>query len=354
VTYSATATGFGSATGTVTLRPSGFVISTGGPSGIGGTFLTTTGASNTDLTIYSARLSPSLAIEELQPVRSGLTVSVPVTSSSASVGTITGSPVVFTAGNSQATTQFDPVGGGTAIITAGTPAGFSTPATGASVTATVIAPAMNISVGSVIGQNLQEFGRVLLGQPAPAGGLPVTLTASTGLLVSSSPTTAGSSSIVVTVPGGGSGADFYLQGANNSGTATITATAAGYQPRTLNITLAPSGVVIAPPFGFGFDLITRPGLSQPVTVFTALLAPGTLEVVQQQALAGGQSLQVNLTSSNPAVGTIASPVTITGGSDNVNATFTPLAVGETTITAVPPAGYATPSEFRTVLARVNP
>ena len=354
VTYSITATGgFGSSTGNVNLRPSGFVLN--GPFGLGANFLTTTGAANTDLTLFSALLSESLGIVAEQQVRGGITVNVPVTSSNTAVGTITTSPVVFTGGSSSATTQFRPVGEGDTTITAATPAGFSTPAAAASLTASVRRPALNVDDGLVIGRNLQQIATVLLGQPAPTGGLPVTLTSNSGsLLLSTSATAAGSGSITITVPVGQSSANFYLQSLASSGTVTYSASAPGYTSRTASVGLAPSGIVIAGPFGFGFPLSTNVGAGpQPVTVFTALLDPATNGYVASQPLAGGMTLSVSLTNSNPAVGTVTTPVTISANSDNGVAQFNPLAVGQTTIAVVQPAGYTTPSNNTVLTVRVN-
>ena len=65
------------------------------------------------------------------------------------------------------------------------------------------------------------------------------------------------------------------------------------------------------------------------------------------------SLTVSLTNSNPSVGTVPTSVTITGGSDNATAPFTPVSVGETTISVLRPAGYALPTNNTNLTARVN-
>jgi hypothetical protein len=117
--------------------------------------------------------------------------------------------------------------------------------------------------------------------------------------------------------------------------------------------MARSGVVLSGPFGFGFDLSTPlSGGNQPVTVWTALLNASDA-FVQQQQLAGGLSLEVFLRSSDPAVGSITPSVTISGGSDSSVAQFTPVGVGDTTVSMLPVAGYTLPSNYTTVLARVT-
>src|SRR5207247_2812087 len=111
---------------------SGFIICTPG------NFTSTTLSNNTSLTIASVQLNPaSLALQQYQAVRGGLSVNVPVTSSDTAVGTITTSPVVFGGGDNFVSTAFHPVGVGTANVTVGTPAGFSTPSTNQQITATV-------------------------------------------------------------------------------------------------------------------------------------------------------------------------------------------------------------------------
>jgi hypothetical protein len=93
--------------------------------------------------------------------------------------------------------------------------------------------------------------------------------------------------------------------------------------------------------------------AQPLALHTFLLEPGSLSPLMPQALAGGMSLQVTLTSGNTAVGTVTSPVTIAGGTDTATSQFTPVAVGQTTITVNTPAGYSLPSTFTSLTGRVN-
>jgi hypothetical protein len=282
-------------------------------------------------------------------------VNVNVTSSNTTVGTITTSPVVFSGGSTIGFTEFDPASAGSTTITVGAPGGFSTPATGVSAIVTVIAPGILIDNNVSVGRNLQHLGTALLGAPAPAGGLSLTLTSNSGLLrLSTSETAAGSGSITINVPAGQSVANFYIQSLGDTGTATYTATAPGYAPRTATVLLSPSGVVIEGPLGFGFPLTTTMALgAQPLALHTFLLEPGSLSPLMPQALAGGMSLQVTLTSGNTAVGTVTSPVTIAGGTDTATSQFTPVAVGQTTITVNTPAGYSLPSTFTSLTGRVN-
>jgi hypothetical protein len=337
----------------VTFAASGFVIEQPQTD-----FITTVGAENLDITIQSYRLnggSPAV----VQPVRGGLSVNVPVTSSSQAVGVITTSPLLFSGGTSFQVTQFDPLTTGTTTIAVGTPAGFTMPATDRTRTATIITPSLSLTNGHTIGRNLQASGIVLLGQPAPAGGVPVQMVSNSGqLLLASSPTAAGASSITITIPAGESSALYYLQALGDSGTATYTASAPGYSPRTGTMTMAPSGVIIAGPLGFGFPMPTNLNAGpQQVSLFTARLGPNNAPV-EAQALAGGLSLSVQLTNSNPAVGTVVSPATIAGGfgteGNPAQTPFTPLAVGQTVLSVLTPPGYGTATANTTLSVQVSP
>jgi len=351
-TYTASAPGFGTANGNITLAPSGFVIY--GPNGFGNAFTTTTGANNLNLTVYSALLDASLKYVDVQPLRAGISANVAVTSGNTAVGTITSSPLGFSANVGSAFTQFDPQSGGTTLISLSTPPGFSTPAEFNSLTATVTAP--NILPGDVfVGKNMQHVTTVLLGQAAPSGGLQVTLTSqSASLKLAPDEATVGANSITITIPAGQASAQYYVQGFADSGTGTYTAMASGYNTKTATVTFAPSGVVIAGPFGFGFPLNTTLALGdQPVTISTAMLDPVSKQYIERQQLAAGLSLTVTTSNSQAAVGTIPASAVIDGGTDSKVVQFTPLSVGQTTLGVNQPAGYTLPSQYTSLLARVN-
>jgi hypothetical protein len=348
VTISATGSGYGSADGRVVLRPSGFII-------FETSILTTVRAPNTNLTIYAVMLNSSLQVEDFQPLRSGVTANVAVVSSNTSVGEITTSPLSFTGGAASRTTQFDPKAAGTTTISLTTPTGFNTPASSTSITAQVIQPAISVP-SAMIGRNLQQIATILLGEPAPAGGVTVTVTSESSLLrVAKTPTAAGAASITVDIPAGQGFGQFYLYALEGSGTATYRASASGYESRSATVTMAPSGIVIAGPFGFGFPLVAREdGPNQPVTLFTAMLEPGTLEPVLTQPLAGGASRSVSITNSSTAVGTLPTSATIAAGSDNVVVQYTPKAQGTATLGVTQPTGYTAPARYTTLPVRVDP
>jgi hypothetical protein len=134
-TLTTQAPGYADGLSTITTQPSGFIINS--PSSI----VTTTAGSNVSIQITPALLNPTtLNWHGNQPVRAGVTVSVPVTAvdqTGTGVGTITTSPALFTGNTNLVTTQFDPAAVGTSLITVGVPAGFQTPSNFRSITATV-------------------------------------------------------------------------------------------------------------------------------------------------------------------------------------------------------------------------
>jgi hypothetical protein len=120
----------------VTLAPSGFVLAS--PNGVGMDFGTSVGQSNTALSVRSAQLDPSThAVANYQALRGGASASIPVNSQNTAVGTIVGSPLTFNGGDSSNTVMFAPISTGSTLLTVQPPAGFTSPASGASLTANV-------------------------------------------------------------------------------------------------------------------------------------------------------------------------------------------------------------------------
>ena len=247
-----TAPGFAPHTSTITLTPSGFILSY--PSSI----TTTTFSSNTGLLVLPVRLNPDLTVAAdpgSHSVRGGGSVNVPIASSNPAVGTIVDfahAPIdhlTFTGGVSSASPQFAPTGGGTAVITLETPPGFSTPATQQQIPATVTAPPITVP-DATVGKDLQVGVLGQLGAPAPASGIDVTITSldPARVLVSSSSTVAGAASLSVPLAaGGGTLFTFIVQALDGAGTARLQFTAPGFAPHTSTITLTPSGFILSYP-----------------------------------------------------------------------------------------------------------
>ena len=364
VTLTVSTTDNGSGTGTITLSPSGFVVA--GPAGLGvPNFATGVGTSST-MTVYSGRLDSSLNFIEPQPLRGGISVNVPVTTSDNNIGSISVSPVAFNGGdNTTAPTQLNAlaagnisVSPGTPItVSQGTPATFSTPAN----------PSLNVSIGALamtlpnvtVGKDLEsDPQQITLNGAATNGGLSITLTSNdpSKVVLSTDPNIAGTGSIVLGIPTGQTHSQtFYVQGLASSGNVTYTASAPGIPDATGTVALTPSGVIIAGPFGVGAGnfLTVTGGPAATITVYPVQLTPGTLSVGVGQRMRPNTSANVNVTSSSTSIGTITtSPITITGGTSSSATSFQPLSQGNTTLSVGIPAGFTAPAQDTTVVANV--
>lgn len=364
VQLTASATGFSQTTGTVTIKPSGFVINQYNywcVNCYGVSFTATSTGPNHPLTVSAARLNPSTSAFELhQGVRGGLAINVPVTSTDTSgtgVGAITITPLVFDNGALYRDTAFDPINPGTAVLEVGTPAGFTTPSDYRQITATVTAPALSLNPVTV-GKDLQTGMNGGLTGAAPGGDLAVTITSSdaTKLLLSNTMEDAGSASIVVTVPAGSTAIPtFHVQGLASSGSADVTASATGYNNGTATVPLYPSGFVMTvPPANFSTTTLSAPTA---ITVQSAALLPATLQYQAPQPLRPGASASVSVTAtdaSGTGVGTITiSPLAFTAGQGVAITAFDPASAGSSVIAVQTPPGFTQPSNLRVVTATVT-
>src|SRR5258708_5372243 len=230
VSYSASAAGFGTESGMVTVSPSAVVIR--GPWG-GPKFVTTTGSAPSRITLTWVRLASTLKVAEEQYIAAGISVRVDVISSNPDAATIVESPLEMKGGTNMAATLLRPTGEGDTTLSvrvrlaSGETSGFSVPAEFAAVVASVQKPRIAVSDDLVIGKNLQLGGVVALAEPAPASGLDVTLVSDdpTKLLISDSPTIIGTKSATLKFLPGKTFERYSLQALGDSGTVTYTATA---------------------------------------------------------------------------------------------------------------------------------
>jgi hypothetical protein len=361
----ATATGYTTGSGGVAVTPSGFLIS--GPSGVAGqAFSTSTASPNSPLTISAERLDSNGNPLSSGTIRGGLTVSVKVISSDATVGVIQSSPAVFQSGTSSVTTvAFDPVGKGTTTLSldASSTPGFSNPSSGGTISVSVTLPQIQFSLPTTnVGLNLQLDCSAKLTAPAPSPSLTVTISSNNPQVVlSSDPTLAGSSSITLSVAGG-AGVDgigfpaFYAQAlpGNTGGTAVLTASAPGYEDGTATLTITPSGFTLSSVNGLGQDFgMLSSQSSSPLTVAAMQLNSG-LAPQQQQSVRGGLSLQVNINSQNPSIGTVTDgPATFGGGIRSQTVHFIPSQKGTTLLSIPTPDGFSIPSIGASLNATVN-
>ncbi len=352
VQLTATATGYANGTVVITLGPSGFVNLNQG------TTFTAPLGQDVNLSVFSVLLeATTLKFSRGQAVRAGLTVQVPITSSDTTVGTITSSPVTFQGGETNnSTSLFHPLKAGTSVVSVGVPAGFSTPSEFRQSTATVTAAKIFAFFSNSgfptadVGRNLQEFGNVSL-ETAPPSAVTVTVTSNGPAIamVSTDGTVAGGTTI--TFPGvtTTSVGQFFVQGLQQ-GSTTLTISAPGYSPTTVNVTVGPSGFVGVSDFSASL------GQDVNLSMYAALLDATTLNIARQQAVRGGLTVSVPITSSDTTVGTITgSPVSFQSG-DTFNSTafFHPLKAGTSAVSVGVPAGFSTPSNGRQGTATVTP
>jgi hypothetical protein len=347
VTYSATAPGFGTANGTVTLAKSGFLV--GGPFGLTQDFTTSTLSQPSSIDVQTAVLDASGNYLGTQSLAGGSPVQVNVASQNTSVGAIAVSPVTMLPANNDVTTLFQPMGKGSTVISVSAPAPFVTPAQGASITATVSTPGILLTDGVTVGKNLSQQGVIIL--PAtPSTDLTVTLTVASGqLALSANGTDSGSSTINVVIPAGTINGTYYMYGLDTTGTATVSAVAPGYVTSTGTLTLVPSGVIIYGTLGAS-GITASAGGAVTINVSTAKLDPAGIAVLP---LAGGQTITASLSSSDTNVGTVPATASITGGADTATFAFTAKAAGSTVLSVGTPSGYTTPAQFISITAQVQ-
>ena len=351
-------------TSTVTVVPSGFVLS--GPNGVGASFTANQG-STTPLSVSAEAMDSSgnlLGIEAVSSVLPSVTVSF--NNSAPTIGTVPAS-VSIPAGTSTVNTQIvaNSTTPGNTLITAQVPTGFATPAQNANaVTVTVQAASINTNTIKV-GQGLSNFTTVSL-QATPTATVTLTITSNdtTKLLLATSPTLAGAASITLKITSGHTTSpNFYVYGVGNTGTAGYTVTASGGFTGTAigSVTLAQSGFVLSGPFGVGQNFSTTVGVANQVDVLTAVLDAFGNPTFDQfgdlisQPVAGGTTVTANVNSSNLSnVGGFTTPsATFTGDIDDVTLEFLTTGPGTTVLSVATPSGFTTPTEDTSIEATVG-
>ena len=348
---SATADGYSPATGIVSFRPSGFVF-------VSIDFITGALSANTTLTLRSVWLdavsltwNADPACASCQAVRGGITpVAVTVESADPAVGTLTGA-AIFSGGDATATTAFDPQTNGTTTLSIVAPDGFSPAGNFSSIVATV-QPALQLS-GATVGRDLQAGAGGFATVPAPTGNLLVTLQSSdpSKLLLATSPTAAGQASIVVLVPAGTGSFGYYVQALTGTGSAQVTATAPGHTGGQAVISFVPSGFAleatdftIAPNAANASLLIRSVKLDPDFLIYVTDPSCGSCQPVRP-----GIDVTVDVTSSNPTIGSIVGSAHFTDGVGSQSVQFDPHTVGTTTVALGPtPAPFSTPGNFQSI------
>jgi hypothetical protein len=351
-TLTATADGYQTGTNTVTLRPSGFILSTH-TTGVGGNVTTTTFSANFDVIVQPAVLTTAGTLDAYQELRAGLApVSVNLTNTDvegANIGALSGTSVIFNSTEITKKVQFDPANAGRARIGATAPTGFATPTTGASFLVIVNAP--NISLGNVtIGKDLQVTHNASLAERAPVT-TPMTITSdSPDVRLSASRTALGSQSLTFQIAAGGSSVPtFYVQSLAGAGTATLTASAPGYNTKTVAITLRASGFAVSTASsGIGGNVATTTFAANFAVKITPVMltAQGQVDGIYELR-AGFAPVQIAASVTDLAgsgVGSLlGNPVTIGANESEKTMQFDPQTAGRARVAITQPAGFTAPS-----------
>ncbi len=329
-TLTISAPGYETTTSTVTVLPSGLVLTQG-------SFSTTTFSSPNSVGVVSVFTDGNGNVQGSLPLSPGVSATVPLASANTGVGTVPAS-VTLSARSNQANFNFTPAGAGTTTISLTTPAGFTAPVAGISATATVTAPAINVTSEVRTGANLSNSTYVQLNE-APPSARNITITNSNPAVVvlSADPNVPGSgASLTFNNVNDTYGHYYYIQGLS-VGTAVLTISAPGYKTTTTTITVYPSSFVFSTG---GFNTTTFSG---PTTVSVySIYVDNNGYGIGSLPLNPGVSATVTLGSSNTGVGSVPASLTIQGGTNHSDFNFVPGSAGTTNLLLTLPTGYATP------------
>lgn len=155
------------------------------------------------------------------------------------------------------------------------------------------------------------------------------------------PADLGASQITILAPAQNRSAVFFVQAFSDSGTASYTVEAPGYESATGVVRFAPSGVVILGPANISIE---SGGVKLHIRT-VALDTQSQLDPLCAQPLVGDKPLSVLIRNGNPSVGTLPPTGVIKPGSDSGTLEFVPAAPGVTTVSVDQPPGWATPNDM---------
>lgn len=350
-TLTVSAPGYVSGTANIVVNPSGFAYY--GTPNINTTSFSAASQVNVYPVVLNTNLSPQGYFSYTLNPGVG-PVTVPITDSATSVGTISANSVVFNTNDSGQSFNFQPVAAGTTNLTLGTPTGFSTPTTYTQISATVTAPAISVG-GGTTGVHFQ--GGISIYLPvAPPSATTVTVTTSAPLVATIAPdnVTTGKTTLTFTNVTSTYVGTIYVQG-QTAGTSTLTVAAPGYTSGTSTLTIQPSGFAF---YGNSatFTTTTFSSANQ-LTVYPVILDPSSLAVTNYgYALSPGVGpVTVTLTDSATSVGTIsANTLTFNTNDTSQSFTFKPVSAGTANIAiGATPTGFSTPTNYTSGVATVT-
>ncbi|WP_289781779.1 PKD domain-containing protein [Ornithinimicrobium faecis] len=335
-TATVTATGYPDSTIEITVVPDiGFSFGTDD-------FVIDESAENLNVWVDLHPLDADGNILHRQGLRAGLDpVTISLTNSDDTVGTLTESSVVFGADESNGTTQFDPASAGSTQISFTQPDGFTEPADGrSSITATVAKPEIKLG-GITTGTDLMQFAPLTL-VPAPTEPVDVTLTVDDPSIAVLSQSGFDEGSTTIVLDDRRSPETTYAVHGIAAGTTTVTASAPGYPDATATMTVNGAGLHLV----LG-DFTTAANSPTSIIYLTPYALDSSGGLLEAQSLRPGASHTVHLNNSNETVGTLTEDeFHFTGGTGRLTTFFAPAAVGTSTLSFVQPEGFTDPTNGR--------
>jgi hypothetical protein len=197
------------------------------------------------LTAGLAPLDPAtLRPGQYQPLRPGVSFSLPVTVSDSKILAVTPASLQFSA-DARPTVDVRPLTIGTAIVSLGLPPSGATPASGRQVVFNVTEPDLFIPNFS-LGIDLQVPVQVTLAGrlPAPSSDVTVNVSSSFPIAISNNPASPGGYFISVVIPAGQHlSKPFYVQGLSATGTGSLQLFSGNYSPSQSTVTLTKTAFV---------------------------------------------------------------------------------------------------------------
>jgi hypothetical protein len=332
ITVTASANGYQNGTFNITLVPAAAVFQT----------------ASTQQTIYtnSAVQRLPVALAPLDPAtlrpqtpqipRLGANLSISVTSSDPKVLAVNTPTLQFPVDpqQQQQTALVQPAGVGTAILSLGPLPGGVMPASGSQIVFTVAEPDLFIPNFS-LGRDLQVPLQVTLGSrlPTPTSDVTINVSQFGGVNLSNDPTLFSfNQTIPVVIPAGQRASrPFYAQG-SFTGPTSLNISGAGYTTSQSTVTVTQTAFV----FQEASQAQPIPISSGATTTFNVLpvLSPlGTPALAPMTIRAGAPPINVNVTSSNPAVLSVSTPqITLRPGDQRAAVTVRAVGSGRATLT----------------------
>ena len=360
------AIGYTDATFAVTFRGAGIALLIGGQGIAGRAFTNNPLTSQTSFSVQPGKVAADgtwIAGQMLGPAP----LTVTLTTTDAAIGAAPATAQIAAGSTNTSNLAFTPGGKvGTVTIGVTQPTGFVIPNSGgaspvsyATATGTITASSVTVNpAAQTIGLNLQSSVTFTLPQQVPAGSaITVTIASSDpNVVISTSKNVLGTQALnpITINPGSSAIGTFYVQVIGQpAGTVSITATASKYYSvGTETVTVGLSGIIVGSAANCNSRTLTTTTLSPDSTpyVCSATLnassphkdGNGQIIGYDWQAsmnLRPGISLGINLTNSDPTIGTAPASVTFNGGDPYEPWTFHPLAAGTTVVSLTQPPGF---------------